>query len=396
LVFQSLPNPKLVNPFPGVSEAGLRLSTGLLNVKAGLDLNAGYHFGSVTMKGGLGGSATLTPTGGINLKANLAKPEINFVLPHAFVNLNAVGQLKVQTTATAYVNSFSGNPSEVFALPPVSLEKTLELVNLSTRGFSSESNTTSSFSKSFSLGNLFSTSINLPNFNHSAFLPKQVSAEDFRRNTKWSSAVGQEYVYGYEGRSSFLDFETSLGAMAPLLGIPPLSGSRSLDLKLASVKLDYTLADAKIGAKTNFTYSAKVGLRPNLTIQPEGGKSRSLDLANMSSGFTLNKSDYRDVNGDRMIDLTVRADPIIGVKVGAALTGKITAQADVLKGTLSGSALGITKSVEVGPLLTTGQINSPSVNLFKVDQMNVFKASELFPSFAANLSQTFKVPISSV
>jgi hypothetical protein len=237
----------------------------------------------------------------------------------------------VQPTTTAYANSFSGNPSEVFDLPPVNFEKTLEIVNLSTRGFSSDSASTSSLSKSFSLGNLFSSSINLPNFNHSAFLPKQVSAEDFKGNTKWSTAVGQEYVYGYEGRSSFLDFETSLGA------ITPLSGSRALDLKLASVKLDYTLADAKIGAKTNFSYSAKVGLRPNLTLQAEGGKLISLDLTNTAKGFTLNRSDYRDINGDKLINLTVRADPIIGVKVGATLAGNITAQADVLKGTLSGS-----------------------------------------------------------
>merc|ERR1712100_906300 len=83
-----------VNFNPSAGVACLKFRTGHNKLKAGLDLKAGYGLGSFSIEGSLNAEVSLD-SDGLSFSATTFDPSINPELPYAYLNLDAVGRVKL-------------------------------------------------------------------------------------------------------------------------------------------------------------------------------------------------------------------------------------------------------------------------------------------------------------
>ena len=83
----------------------MRFKTGNNKLKAGLDLQAGYGLGSFSIEGSLNAEVSLDADG-LSFNATTFDPSINLELPYAYLNLDAVGQVKLNQRETGTTPGF--------------------------------------------------------------------------------------------------------------------------------------------------------------------------------------------------------------------------------------------------------------------------------------------------
>lgn len=399
------------NPLPGASanysfinlpfgllSAGANLSTGSTNFKAGIDIKGGYNLGSASLSGKLGGTVDYSPSNKtLRITPVASAPKVNLEVPSAYLKATAIADIAVNPSVSGYLKIPGKEGSVNAPLPSLNHNKSYNLIDLDTKNFNASSGQTISRDL-LNLGNAVTAQVNLPNFNWGGYLPKPLAVPSgIKNNAKWASGVGPEFAYGYRGSSNLVNVRTSLLETASKFGLPTtaLAASGRVDVpQVGSIDYSYKLVDATLSASADLRYEANVAFRPNLWVEPEGGRRQPIDSL---TGITLNN--VSDLNRDKQITLKLGVDPIIGVNVKLGLEGNLGAQATALAGklTATGNVPGIgPKSAELGfgPLWTSPQLTAGKVNLLTpIDATRVFSASELFPDVVAALTQTINIPV---
>ena len=365
----------------GDFKAGVNGSTGSNRFKCGLSLNAGYGLGSFRLAGGASPRLDYNSQTGLKLTGGFIEPKMSLTLPYAYLKINALAQASFNPSLNAYyqlpwwLGGFSGNYN--VPLPSVNIDTSIPLLNLDTR-----SNGTS---QTLNLGNIFSTSINLPSFN----IPNKLSAIPSSITTQpvWSQGVGSGIAYGISGDTNLLDFSLSATQIASYFGLP-LNFDFNLFNGLVSGAVN--LLDAKINAKSNLSYSANVAVKPNIFMTVEGSNNRY----EIKDGLRINASSISDLNNDRKISISVVADPIIAASANVKVKSSLSASVDALKASAKADIAGYHGEFSVGPLYQSGNMNLGDIGNFTLfDQSAAYKMSDFLPDWQKNLRYTLDIPL---
>lgn len=369
------PNVKILG-----GEVGIRASTGDIELKAGLDLNAGYDLGSLSLRGGAQASVGYEPTQGLSFSGAAVSPQIDITIPNAFLKLDAVAKAKFNPRLSGYYSNIpiAGSNTQSISLPSLNINKKTNLIDINTQSL-----TGSSLTRTFNFGG-FESSLKLPNFS----IPGELNSlpRAFRDESKWRSGFGDWNAYGYSGSSTLLDFNLSLAPIATYLGLP-ISFNQSILGGAASIEAK--LIDLGLSAKSTFSYAANVAIKPNAYIEVEGS-TRRYELKN---GLTIKPSDFSDLNNDNKIKVTLKVDPIIGINAFAGIESNVDGFFKALEASAKVDTTFLKQKISAGPLLNeTFSLGSLGTETL-FDKTSVFALSEIFPRLQSSLVKSFDIPI---
>ena len=366
----------------GIGIAGVKFKTGDTKMKAGLQLEAGYGLGSLSLQGGLSASATLDENG-LTFEGTSSDPTLDFELPYAYLGLDAVGEFKYAPSLKFWYDVWlaDGQTSNLLSFLNTNVNVSNSLIDLDTRHI-----TGSNYTKSFNIG-AFSANASLPNFGNVSELNQIPST--FQSDSTWSNGRGDGIAYGVSGSTTLLDLSLSLGQVASYFGLP-LSINKSIwggDLSITG-----TLADASIGIDAELNYGAKVAVKPNVYAQVEGLRpTKKYDI--LGDDTSLDFNSFRDTNNDGNISVTIEADPIIAANASVSIEGGVTAAAEVLSARARVNKWTINKTWNVGPLWEGGPWDLYSNEVSLIDMTRSYKLSDLAPNLQDQLSVTLELPV---
>ena len=364
---------------PSIGVAGLKFKTGDNKLKAGLDLNAGYGLGSFSISGGLNAEASLDDDG-LSFSATTFAPTIDLELPYAYLNLDAVGEVKLSPSLKFWYDVFlaSGETSNLLSFLNTNINESKSLIDLDTRTVSG-----SNYSKTFNIG-AFSATAEIPQFNNASQLSSIPLA--IRNDSDWSQGYGDGVAYGISGSSTLLNLEMSLGKIASYFGIPVTFNTSIWNGALSA---SGTLVDASIGIEAGIDYNASVALKPNLYAIVEGSSAKH-DILNNTN---LSTNQFNDANNDGQISVTIQADPIIAASASASITADVNAEAELLSADVGVNKWGISKNWSVGPLWESGPLPLYSDEIPLVDMSKTIALSDIAPTLQNQLSYSFDLPV---
>jgi hypothetical protein len=365
------------NPSAGV--AGLKFRTGHNKLKAGLDLQAGYGLGSFSIQGSLNAEASLDADG-LSFSATTFDPSINLELPYAYLNLDAVGQVKLDPSLKLWYDVWlaSGQTGNLLSSLKTNVNVKRSLVDLDTRDL-----TGSNYSKSFNIGALSATA-RLPRISDASVLASVPSS--IRGDLDWRQGFGDGVAYGVSGSSNLVDLEMSLGQVASYFGIP-LTFNKSV--WGGALRASGTLLDASVGIEAGIDYDANVALKPNVYAIVEGSTSKH----DIFADDLLSNNQFRDANNDGKISVKIEADPIIAASASASINTDVNAEAELLSASVRVNKWGIKKNWNVGPLWEGGPWSIASNEIELVDISKTVALSDIAPGLQSQLSTSFELPV---
>ena len=351
-------------------------------MKAGLQLDAGYGLGSLTLQGGLSASATLDQNG-LSFEGTSSDPTLDLELPYAYLNLDAVGKFEFSPSLKLWYDLWftDGQTGNLLSFLDTDVDISRSLIDLDTRDI-----TGNNYTRSFSIG-AFSANASIPKFGN--VLELNTVPPAILNSSGWSDGFGDGVAYGIQGSQKLVDLNLSLGQVASYFGLP-LSINKSVwggDLSVTG-----TLADATIGIDAELDYAAKVAVKPNVYATVEGSTpNKKYDI--LGSNSSINPSQFNDTNNDGKISVTIEADPIISANASVSIEGDLNASAEVLSASARLSKWGYNKTWSVGPLWDWGpqSLYSNTVNL--VNLTKSYALSDLAPNLQDSLSVTLDLPI---
>ena len=361
---------------------GVKFKTGNTTLKTGLQLDAGYGLGSLTLQGGLSASATLD-SNGLTFEGTSSDPTLDLELPYAYLGLDAVGEFKFGPSLKFWYDLWlaEGETSNLLSFLNTDVDISRSLIDLDTRDI-----TGSNFTRSFSIG-AFSANASIPNFGSVNELNNIPTA--IQNSSDWANGFGDGIAYGVSGSTTLLDLSLSLGQVATYFGLP-LTFSKSIwggDLSVSG-----TLADASISVDAEMNYSAKVAVKANVYATVEGlTPNKKYDILGGSS--SIDPSKFQDTNNDGKISVTVEADPIIAANASVSIEGGVNAGAEVLSAEARLSKWGYNKTWNVGPLWEGGPWDLYSNEVSLIDKTKSFALSDLAPNLQDQLSATIDLPV---
>ena len=365
-----------------IGVAGVKFKTGDTRMKAGLQLDAGYGLGSLTLQGGLSASATLDQNG-LSFEGTSSDPTLDLELPYAYLNLDAVGKFEFSPSLKLWYDLWftDGQTGNLLSFLDTDVDISRSLIDLDTRDI-----TGNNYTRSFSIG-AFSANASIPKFGN--VLELNTVPPAILNSSGWSDGFGDGVAYGIQGSQKLVDLNLSLGQVASYFGLP-LSINKSVwggDLSVTG-----TLADATIGIDAELDYAAKVAVKPNVYATVEGSTpNKKYDI--LGSNSSINPSQFNDTNNDGKISVTIEADPIISANASVSIEGDLNASAEVLSASARLSKWGYNKTWSVGPLWDWGpqSLYSNTVNL--VNLTKSYALSDLAPNLQDSLSVTLDLPI---
>ena len=368
-----------VNFNPSAGVAGLKFKTGNNKLKAGLDLQAGYGLGSFSIEGSLNAEVSLDADG-LSFSATTFDPSINLELPYAYLNLDAVGQVKLNPSLKLWYDAWlaSGQTGNLLSSLKTNVNVKRSLVDLDTRDI-----TGSGYSKNFNIGALSATA-RLPRISDASVLASVPGS--IRADQDWSQGFGDGVAYGVSGSSNLVDLDMSLGQVASYFGIP-LTFNKSV--WGGALRASGTLLDATVGIEAGIDYDANVALKPNVYAIVEGS-TRKHDIFDDD---LLSNNQFRDANNDGKISVTVEADPIIAASASASINTDVNAEAELLSASVSVDKWGIKKNWNVGPLWEGGPWSIASNEIELVDISKTVALSDVAPGLQSQLSTSFELPV---
>lgn len=361
-------------------EVGVRASTGNIELKAGLDLTAGYDLGSLHLRGGAQASVSYNPSRGLTFTGAVIAPQIDISIPSGYLKLDAVAKAIFNPRLNGYYRDIPlfGSGSQNVSLPTLNVNKKTNLVDFNTQRL-----TGSSLTRSFNFGG-FQSSLRLPNFAIPSELNRIPSA--FNSDATWRSGFGAGKSYGYSGESTLLDFSLSLAPIATYLGLP-ISFSQSILGGAASVEAK--LLDLGLSAKSTLSYSANAAIKPNAYVEIEGSNRRF----ELSNNLNINPSNFRDTNNDNKIKVTLSIDPIIGINALARIQSNVSGFFKALEASAKVDTAFLQRQINVGPAInrsfSLGDLGTRTL----FDETSVFALSEVFPRLQSALTKSFDIPI---
>ena len=362
--------------------AGVKFKTGNTTMKAGLQLDAGYGLGSLTLQGGLSASATLD-SNGLTFEGTSSDPTLDLELPYAYLGLDAVGKFKFAPSLKFWYDLWlaDGETNNLLSFLNTDVDISRSLIDLDTRDI-----TGSNFTRSFSIG-AFSANASIPNFGSVNQLNNIPTA--IQNSSDWGDGFGDGIAYGVSGSTTLLDLSLSLGQVATYFGLP-LTFSKSIwggDLSVTG-----TLADASISVDAKMNYSAKVAVKANVYATVEGlTPNRKYDILGGSS--SIDPSNFQDTDNDGKISVTVEADPIIAANASVSIEGGVNAGAEVLSAEARLNKWGYNKTWNVGPLWEGGPWDLYSNEVSLIDKTKSFALSDLAPNLQDQLSVEIDLPV---
>ena len=368
-----------VNFNPSAGVAGLKFKTGHNKLKAGLDLQAGYGLGSFSIQGSLNAEASLDADG-LSFSATTFAPSINLELPYAYLNLDAVGQVKLDPSLKLWYDVWlaSGQTGNLLSSLKTDVNVQRSLVDLDTRDL-----TGSNYSKSFNIGALSATA-RLPRISDASALASVPSS--IQADLDWRQGFGDGVAYGVSGSSNLVDLEMSLGQVASYFGIP-MTFNKSV--WGGALRASGTLLDASVGIEAGIDYDANVALKPNVYAIVEGS-TRKHDIF---ADDLLSNNQFRDANNDGKISVTIEADPIIAASASASINTDVNAEAELLSASVRVNKWGIKKNWNVGPLWEGGPWSIASNEIELVDISKTVALSDIAPGLQSQLSTSFELPV---
>ena len=365
-----------------IGVAGVKFKTGDTKMKAGLQLDAGYGLGSLSLQGGLSASATLDENG-LTFEGTSSDPTLDVELPYAYLGLDAVGEFRFDPSLKFWYDVWlaDGQTNNLLGFLNTNVNVSNSLIDLDTRHI-----TGSNYTRSFNIG-AFSANASLPNFGNVSELNR--IPPTFQSNSTWSNGFGDGIAYGVSGSTTLLDLSLSLGQVASYFGLP-LSINKSIwggDLSITG-----TLADASIGIDAELNYGAKVAVKPNVYAKVEGLRpSKKYDI--LGGDTSLDFNSFRDIDNDGNISVTIQADPIIAANASVSIEGGVTAAAEVLSARARVNKWTINKTWNVGPLWEGGPWDLYSNEVSLIDMTRSYKLSDLAPNLQDQLSVTLELPV---
>ena len=368
-----------VNFNPSAGVAGLKFKTGHNKLKAGLDLQAGYGLGSFSVEGSLNAEVNLDADG-LSFSATTFDPSINLELPYAYLNLDAVGKVKLDPSLKLWYDVWlaSGQTGNLLSSLKTNVNVKRSLVDLDTRDI-----TGSNYSKNFNIGALSATA-RLPRISDASVLASVPGS--IRGDLDWRRGFGDGVAYGVSGSSNLIDLDMSLGQVASYFGIP-LTFNKSV--WGGALRASGTLLDATVGIEAGIDYDANVALKPNVYAIVEGS-TRKHDIF---ADDLLSNSQFRDANNDGKISVTIEADPIIAASASASINTDVNAAAELLSASVRVNKWGINKSWNVGPLWEGGPWSIASNEIELVDISKTVALSDIAPGLQSQLSTSFELPV---
>ena len=365
----------------GIGVAGIELDTGSTRMKAGLQLDAGYGLGSLTLQGGLSAKASLDKDG-LTFSGTSSDPTLDFELPYAYLNLDAVGKFKFSPSLKLWYDVWlaSGKTGNLLSFLNTNVDLNQPILDLDTRDI-----TGNNFTRSFNIG-AFSANASIPRFGNVSELNSVPSA--IRNSNGWSDGFGDGIAYGIEGSQTLLDLNLSLGQVASYFGLP-LSINKSI--WGGDISVTGTLADASIGIDAELDYAANVAVKPNVYATVEGSTpNRKYDI--LGNNSSINPNQFSDTNNDGKISVTIEADPIISANASVSIEGGLNASAEVLSASARIKKWGINKTWNAGPLWDWGPQDLYSNTVDLVDLTKTYALSDVAPNLQDSLSFTFDLP----
>ena len=362
--------------------AGVKFKTGNTRMKSGLQLDAGYGLGSLTLQGGLSATATLDKNG-LSFAGTSSDPTLDLELPYAYLNLDAVGKFKFSPSLKLWYDVLfsSGETQNILGFLNTDVDISNPLIDLDTRDI-----TGNNYTRSFRIG-AFSAEASIPRFGNVSelnYIPPAIL-----NSSGWSDGFGDGVAYGIQGSQKLLDLDLSLGQVASYFGLP-LSINKSIwggDLSVTG-----TLADATIGIDADLNYAAKVAVKPNVYAKVEGlNPNKKYDILGTES--SINPGQFRDINNDGKISVTIEADPIISANASVSIEGNLNAAAEVLSASATLNKWGKNKNWNVGPLWDWGPQTLYSDTESLVDLTKSYALSDLAPNLQDRLSVTLDLPV---
>ena len=362
--------------------AGVKFKTGNTRMKSGLQLDAGYGLGSLTLQGGLSATATLDKNG-LSFAGTSSDPTLDLELPYAYLNLDAVGKFKFSPSLKLWYDVLfsSGETQNILGFLNTDVDISNPLIDLDTRDI-----TGNNYTRSFRIG-AFSAEASIPRFGNVSelnYIPPAIL-----NSSGWSDGFGDGVAYGIQGSQTLLDLDLSLGQVASYFGLP-LSINKSIwggDLSVTG-----TLADATIGIDADLNYAAKVAVKPNVYAKVEGlNPNKKYDILGTES--SINPGIFSDTNNDGKISVTIEADPIISANASVSIEGNLNAAAEVLSASATLNKWGRNKNWNVGPLWDWGPQTLYSDTEYLVDLTKSYALSDLAPNLQDRLSVTLDLPV---
>jgi len=365
--------------WPGAS---ITYGTGDNRFKAGINLEAGYGLGSLSMRTGVMGKVVYNPLFGISFDTLSSDPYFDLTFPYAYLDVDAELNIRFRPRLSGEIKDipFLSDKSTGNILSPLHINEnaSYSLVDLDTRDMTGEG-----YSQSFDIGP-FSASASLPRF--SELLEKDFVPDNISDNPKWQEASGSEIIYGYSGDSEILDFDLSLSDLLTLVGVPPLSDD--ISLLWGELNIDYTVLEATIGIESVFDYDATVAYKPNVYVAVEGSNEQH-DLV---TGLSLSSASFSDINNDNFIDLEIVADPVVGINLYAGLDTDLSTRLKALE--FGASVPFFDWEEDIGPLYDSGNIslgNLGEIEFFSVS--SVVSLSDVAPDVVDLMTKNIRIPI---
>jgi len=365
-----------------IGVAGVKFKTGTTKMKAGLQLDAGYGLGSLTLQGGLTASATLDQSG-ISFEGTSSDPTLDFELPYAYLGLDAVGKFKFAPSLKLWYDLWlaDGQTPNLLSFLNTDVDVSRSLIDLDTRYI-----TGNNYTRSFNIGAL-SANASIPRFGNVSELNRIPPA--IQNSNGWGDGYGDGIAYGISGSTTLMDLNLSLGQVASYFGLP-LSINKSIwggDFRVTG-----SLADASIGIDAKMNYAAKVAVKPNVFATVEGLRpNKKYDI--LGGDTSIDPSDFRDTDNDGKIRVTVEADPIIAANASVSIEGGVDAGAEVLSASARLNKWGYNKTWNVGPLWEGGPWDLYSNEFSLIDISKSYALSDLAPNLQNQLSVNIELPI---
>ena len=371
-----------VNLNRSMGVAGVKFRTGNTRMKAGLQIDAGYGLGSLTLQGGLSARATLDENG-LSFEGTSSNPTLDLELPYAYLGLDAVGKFKFAPSLKFWYDLWlaDGETSNLLRFLNTDVDISRSLVDLDTRHM-----TGNNYTRSFNIGAL-SANASIPRFGRVSELNRIPPA--IQTSNGWGDGFGDGVAYGISGSTTLVDLDLSLGQVASYFGLP-LSIRKSIwggDLRITG-----TLADASIGIDATLNYDARVAVKPNVFATVEGSNpNRKYDI--LGGVSTIDTNNFSDTNNDGNISVTIEADPIIAANASVSVEGSVDAGAEVLSARARLNKWGYNKTWNVGPLWQGGPWDLYSNERSLINMTKSYSLSNLAPNVQDQLSMTIDLPI---
>ena len=337
------------------------------NIRAGLDVSAGFGLGSISVSGGLGGSVSYnSDTRTANVDLGFVNPSFAVQQPYAFAKISPQFRLNVNPSIYYRVDpaGSAGPYTGVPSLFSINVNPTLPaLLDIDTRRGQPG----------------FNRSANGATINSSLPTSSDLS---LRQN---SSSLPGSYSGSISGTKRILSLDYDLATFSPV----PLSGSAGFSTPVGGLSASATLLSARLGAALDLAYNANITANPELVLTLEG--SRSVSRPN-NTGLRFPVNNVRDVNGDGTIQGSLSLDYVLSGAINVRAIPTMTLNASGLSGSLSASLLGFSRTAGFGPLLNLGT----SLPAASVSIANTSRSVRLSQLLGQPITQSFSIAASSL